>query len=124
MGSPSSRGILALERPARSRLRSAVIIPTFTQILNELVQNALDAGASRIECWISLEKGSETIKVEDDGHGIDTYGLDHIGRTSGEHSSISVGLGQRQLTMAVSSKDRTDGHLGPTGTYGFRGEGM
>jgi DNA mismatch repair protein MLH3 len=84
---------LALERPDRSRLRSAVSIPTFTQILNELVQNALDAGASRIECWISLEKGSETIKVEDDGHGIDASGLDYIGRASGENPTIHIRTG-------------------------------
>jgi DNA mismatch repair protein MLH3 len=83
MESPSRRSILVLERPDRSRLRSAVTIPTFTQILNELVQNALDAEASRIECWISLEKGSETIKVEDDGHGIGKDGLEYIGRASG-----------------------------------------
>jgi DNA mismatch repair protein MLH3 len=85
MESPSSGAILPLKRPERYRLRSAVVIPTFPQILNELVQNALDAGAARIDCWINLEKGNETIRVEDDGHGLDKDGLNQIGRASGEH---------------------------------------
>jgi DNA mismatch repair ATPase MutL len=82
MESPASRGITPLARPVRSRLRSAVIIPTFSQILNEFVQNSLDAGATRIECWISLERGNETIRVEDDGHGLDRESFDLIGRAS------------------------------------------
>ena len=85
MESPSSEAILPLKRPDRCRLRSAVVVPTFPQILNELVQNALDAGAARIDCWINLEKGNETIRVEDDGHGLDKDGLNQIGRASGEH---------------------------------------
>jgi len=97
MESPVSRDITRLPRPVHSRLRSAVIIPTFSQILNELVQNSLDAGATRIECWIGLERGNEMIRVEDDGHGLDRDGLNHIGRASG--TSIFPGstmLAERQ----------------------------
>jgi DNA mismatch repair protein MLH3 len=83
MESPVGIGITPLARPVHSRLRSAVIIPTFSQILNELIQNSLDAGATRIECWINLERGNETIRIEDDGHGLDRDGLNHIGRASG-----------------------------------------
>jgi DNA mismatch repair protein MLH3 len=71
--------VTPLARPVRDQLRSAINIPSFPQILNELVQNALDAGATRIECWINLEKGNERLRVEDDGHGIDIKGLAHIG---------------------------------------------
>jgi DNA mismatch repair protein MLH3 len=78
-----SRKIAPLARPVHSRLRSAVIIPTFSQILNELIQNSLDAGATRIECWINLERGNEMIRVEDDGHGLVLDSLNHIGRASG-----------------------------------------
>lgn len=83
MESPASRGIIPLSRPLQSRLRSAVIVPTFSQILNELVQNSLDAGATRIGCWISLEKGSEMIRVEDDGDGVERDGLNYIGQAHG-----------------------------------------
>jgi DNA mismatch repair ATPase MutL len=83
MESPASRGITPLARPVHSRLRSAVIIPTFSQILNESIQNSLDAGATRIECWISLERGNETIRVEDNGHGFDRDSLHFIGGDSG-----------------------------------------
>jgi DNA mismatch repair protein MLH3 len=83
MESPASRGITPLARPVHSRLRSAVIIPTFSQILNELIQNSLDAGATRIECWINLERGSEMIRVEDNGHGLDRDSLKFIGGASG-----------------------------------------
>jgi DNA mismatch repair protein MLH3 len=79
----ASRPITPLARSVHTRLKSAVVIPTFSQILNELVQNSLDAGASRIECWINLERGNESIRLEDDGYGIDIDGLKHIGRGSG-----------------------------------------
>jgi len=83
MDSPATREITPLARPVHSRLRSAVIIPTFSQILNELIQNSLDAGATRIECWVNLERGNEMIRVEDDGHGLDRDSLNHIGGASG-----------------------------------------
>jgi DNA mismatch repair protein MLH3 len=84
MDRPPSREIVGLSRPISSRLRSGLIIPTLPQILNELVQNSLDAGASRIECWINLEKGYEMIKVEDDGHGMNAEDLSLIPRVSGQ----------------------------------------
>lgn len=87
MDSPIGRMITPLPRPVHSRLRSAVVIPTFSQTLNELVQNSLDAGATRIECWINLERGNEMIRVEDDGHGLDEDGLSFIGRAAGTLTS-------------------------------------
>jgi DNA mismatch repair protein MLH3 len=61
------------------------VVPTFSQILNELIQNSLDAGATRIECWINLERGNEMIRVDDDGHGLDRDSLDLLGRVSGAY---------------------------------------
>jgi len=83
MESPASRRITPLARPDHRRLRSAVSIPTFPQILTELIQNSLDAGATRIECWISLEKANEMIRVEDDGDGVERDGLNYIGQAHG-----------------------------------------
>jgi DNA mismatch repair ATPase MutL len=103
MESPASRGITPLARPVHSRLRSAVIIPTFSQILNELVQNSLDAGATRIECWINLERGNETIRVEDDGHGLDRDGLNQIGRAPGMStiSRVTIQANRQRLVKTV-----------------------
>jgi DNA mismatch repair protein MLH3 len=84
MDGPPSREIIGLSRPVSSRLRSGPIIPTLPQILNELVQNSLDAGATRIECWINLEKRDEMIKVEDNGHGMNAEDLSLIVRASGQ----------------------------------------
>lgn len=86
----SGQDIVPLTRPIRSRLRSAVAIPSFSQILNELVQNSVDAGATRIECWINLEKGNEIIRVEDNGHGLDRDGLNYIGRASGKSMVLTL----------------------------------
>jgi len=84
MDSPAGRHITPLARPVKHRLRSGVIIPSIPQILNELVQNCLDAGATQIGCWINLEKGNETMRVEDNGHGLDEDGLSIVGQASGE----------------------------------------
>lgn len=84
MDSLERQEITPLTKPVCSRLRSAVVIPTFPQILNELVQNSLDAGASRVECWINLERGNEMIRVEDDGHGIDQESLGSVAQDPGK----------------------------------------
>jgi len=103
MESPASREITPLARPVHSRLRSAVIIPTFSQILNELIQNSLDAGATRIECWINLERGNEMIRVEDDGHGLDRDGLNFIGGASGtcNISGMTIQAERQRLAKTV-----------------------
>lgn len=74
----AGQAVTPLAPPVRDEIRSAVNIPSFSEILNELIQNALDAGATRIESWISLEKGDERLRVEDDGHGIEWTSLKDI----------------------------------------------
>lgn len=79
-----SRSIInSLPRPVSTRIRSALVIPTLPQILNELVQNSLDAGCSRIECWVDLSPGNESIRVEDDGHGLNKEGMERVGERYG-----------------------------------------
>lgn len=97
--------ISPLPRPTSTRLRSATIIPSLPQILSELVQNSLDAKSKSITCWLNLASGNESIRVQDDGSGIDEAGLRRVGE------------------RFMSSKDRTDDRTGPVGSYGFRGEG-
>lgn len=70
-------------RPTATRLRSSLVIPSLPQVLTEFAHNALDAGATRIECWVTLVPGDEGVRLEDDGHGI---GLDDLGIIGGRYS--------------------------------------
>lgn len=88
-----SPAITSLSNPVSDRLRSSVIIPTLPQALSELVQNSLDAGASRIECWIDLSPGNESIRIQDDGHGIDEEGMKRVGERHGQSLISMLGLG-------------------------------
>jgi DNA mismatch repair protein MLH3 len=78
MTSPSPF-ISPLTRPTSTRLRSALVIPTFPQVLNELIQNSLDASATRVDCWVDLTPDGQSLRVEDDGSGIGLAGLKQIG---------------------------------------------
>lgn len=80
---PAPLPVQRLRRPTATRLRSSLVVPSIAQVLNELVQNALDAGAQRIECWINLVSGNETVRVEDDGDGVRLEDLDQVGERNG-----------------------------------------
>ncbi|KLT45528.1 hypothetical protein CC85DRAFT_325650 [Cutaneotrichosporon oleaginosum] len=96
--------IKRLSRPAATRLRSSLVIPSLPQILTELAHNALDAGATSIECWVRLVPGDESVRLEDDGHGITLENLGFIGE------------------QYITSKE-AEGWSG-NGTYGYRGEAL
>lgn len=64
----ASRQLQSLDVPTRSKLRSTQILASLPQIISELVQNALDAGASQIDIGINVEEWS--CWVRDDGSGI------------------------------------------------------
>jgi DNA mismatch repair protein MutL len=74
-------------------------------VVKELVENALDAGATRIGVRIR-GGGLEEIEVSDDG----------------------LGMPERELALAIrrhaTSKLRAAADLGAIGTLGFRGEGL
>lgn len=48
-----------------------------------MVQNALDAGGRRIDCWVNLVKGNESVRIEDDGSGISLQDLEVVGERHG-----------------------------------------
>lgn len=105
-----------LPRPTTLRLRSSVVVASIPQVLNELVQNALDAGAARIECWLDLNRGNESIRVEDDGHGLDLDALLAVGERNSMCRSLCL------ANLPVTSKENHG--FGALSTYGFRGEAL
>jgi hypothetical protein len=72
-----SNVMLALPGPVVSKIRSSLNITSTASALRELVQNSLDAEASRIDCLIDPPAGY--LKVSDDGKGISYEGLKMIG---------------------------------------------
>lgn len=82
--------IVPLPRSISTTIRSSVVIPNLPQVLAELVQNSIDAGALRIDCWLDLTSRGESIRIEDDGCGIDQTALKRIGVRYGELHFVEV----------------------------------
>lgn len=75
--------IRRLSRPEATRLRSSLVVPTLSRVLSELAQNALDADATRIDCWVNVTGGNTAVRVEDDGTGMDLVDLEELGGMHG-----------------------------------------
>lgn len=66
-----------LPSETRALLRSTVILTSLPQIVSELCQNALDAGARHVDVGVDFDDWS--CWVRDDGSGISAQDLNHIG---------------------------------------------
>lgn len=79
----SSEAILnQLSVETRAKLRSAQLLTSLPQIVSELLQNSLDAGASQVDIGVNCEEWS--CWVRDDGAGINKGGLTMISKGSEE----------------------------------------
>src|SRR6201985_3727160 len=86
------------------RIAAGEVIERPAAAVKELVENALDAGARRIDIAISAG-GRDLIRVADDGAGMDAADL-----------ALAV---ERHATSKLP-----DGDLSAIGTLGFRGEAL
>ncbi|XP_057469421.1 DNA mismatch repair protein MLH3 isoform X2 [Actinidia eriantha] len=97
--------IKLLSEAVHSSVRSGVVLFDLTRVVEELIFNSVDAGATKISVAVGV--GTCYIKVEDNGCGIARDGL--------------VLLGQRYATSKFDQLAETDA---VTGGFGFRGEAL
>ncbi|MFO7833056.1 MAG: DNA mismatch repair endonuclease MutL [Halohasta sp.] len=98
--------IQSLDESTVQRIAAGEVVERPASVVKELLENSLDAGASRID--VAVESGgTEAIRVSDDGHGIPESELP---RAVEEHA-----------TSKISGIDDLDGGVG---SLGFRGEAL
>ena len=93
-----------LDRETVDRIAAGEVVTRPARVVVELVENALDAGAERIEIEVDGD-GTERIRVADDGAGMST-----------EAAELAV---ERHTTSKLP-----DGDLSAVETLGFRGEAL
>lgn len=116
---PQPRPIAPLPPRTASHLRSSIILPSLPSILTELIQNALDANATKIDTSIDLARW--TVACHDNGHGIGWADLQQLG--SERYLSSKLGGGQGGGGKAPG-RGQTEIGLDGVNTFGFRGEAV
>ncbi|GJJ07218.1 hypothetical protein Clacol_001418 [Clathrus columnatus] len=101
--------IITLPEFSRTILRSSTILTSIPQIIHEIVQNSLDAGASQVDIGVNL--GLWQCWIRDNGHGIDRTDMKILAK-GGEEGRYG------------SSKAHDVSSLNFVSTFGFRGEAL
>lgn len=92
MNEKASSALQKLDSETRSKIRSTQILTSLPQIVSELVQNSLDAGAKNVE--IGMDMTEWACWVRDDGTGMSKSGLELIaqGCEHGRYGVLSLAL--------------------------------
>jgi DNA mismatch repair ATPase MutL len=98
-----TRSVVALSAATVAALRSAVVVTDVAAAAVELVQNALDAGATAVRVGVHVGGGDLRLDVSDDGTGIPDADADAVGR----HHHTSKPMPSAGVPL-----------------YGFRGEAL
>ncbi|KAI9274369.1 hypothetical protein BDA99DRAFT_497332 [Phascolomyces articulosus] len=96
--------IVELQPQVIHQLRASLNITTLQQCIEELVKNALDADATQVD--ISFDAEKYTVRVDDDGIGINPTQLTHL------------------CKRHATSKCKTLNDLRHVHTFGYRGQGL
>jgi DNA mismatch repair protein MutL len=97
--------IRRLDPETRRKIAAGEVVTRPAAVVRELVENSLDAGASRIEVAVDGD-GTDRIRVRDDGHGM-----------SREEAALAV---ERHTTSKLSGPADVE----RISTLGFRGEAL
>ncbi len=97
--------VKALDRRVYERIAAGEVIERPANVVKELVENGLDAGATRVSVEVK-GGGIDLIRVRDDGYGMDR-----------DDALLAI---QRYTTSKLESLDDLDG----LDTLGFRGEAL
>jgi DNA mismatch repair protein MutL len=105
MPEPAIRPIRILSDDTARRIAAGEVIDRPAAVLRELLDNAIDAGAGEITCYLE-DGGNERIRVQDNGRGMSPGDLALCGRP---HATSKI--------VALEDLDRL-------ATLGFRGEAL
>ncbi|GAA6047328.1 hypothetical protein JCM3770_001889 [Rhodotorula araucariae] len=109
---PGRPTIAPLAPRTASLVRSATVVPSLASILQELVQNSIDAHAQSIVCSVDLD--TWTLRCDDAGDGLPHSDLEQLSACT------------RHLTSKLAAGPHTsaDDALAAVSSYGFRGEAL